>query len=190
MALTAGHRDILNLCVSEGFACLALAYWGTADTQTTMVEIPLERIERGLHWLLGRTTIVAGDGRAAVVGASRGGELALLLAATFPNLVGPVVAYTPSSVVWIGIDFTQAGRRGALELESSGAAFSVRSRFPRTWLRLSLNAACPCCRSSPPLSMIGTLLNGPPLRPSARTVPCSSCLAETIECGQQGGCAG
>lgn len=99
----------LNLCVSEGFACLALAYWGTTDTQATMVEIPLERIERGLHWLLGRTEIVAGDGRAAVVGASRGGELALLLAATFPNLVGPVVAYTPSSVVWIGIDFTQPG---------------------------------------------------------------------------------
>jgi hypothetical protein len=35
----------LNLCVSEGFACLALAYWGTTGTQATMVEIPLERIE-------------------------------------------------------------------------------------------------------------------------------------------------
>ena len=99
----------LNLCVSEGFACLALAYWGTAGTQPNMVEIPLERIERGLHWLLGRTDIIAVNGRAAVVGASRGGELALLLAATFPNLVGPVVAYTPSSVVWVGVDFTQPG---------------------------------------------------------------------------------
>jgi len=99
----------LNLCVSEGFACLALAYWGTTGTQATMVEIPLERIEHGLHWLLGRPDIVTVDGRAAVVGASRGGELALLLAATFPNLVGPVVAYTPSSVVWVGVDFTQPG---------------------------------------------------------------------------------
>jgi len=97
----------LNLCVSEGFACLAVAYWGTRDTQATMVEIPLERIERGLRWLLGRTDVIARNGRAAVVGASKGGELALLLAATLPNLVGPVAAYTPSSVVWGGLDFTQ-----------------------------------------------------------------------------------
>ena len=41
----------LNLCVAEGFACLALAYWGTAGTQMTMVEIPLERIERGLEFV-------------------------------------------------------------------------------------------------------------------------------------------
>jgi hypothetical protein len=31
------------------------------------------------------------------------------LATTFPNLVGPVVAYTPSSVVWCGIDFNAPG---------------------------------------------------------------------------------
>lgn len=97
----------LNLCVPEGFACLAVAYWGTSDTQATMVEIPLERIERALRWLVGRADVIAPDGRAAVVGASRGGELALLLAATFPNLVGPVAAYTPSSVVWVGLDLTQ-----------------------------------------------------------------------------------
>jgi uncharacterized protein len=40
-----------------------------------------------------------------VVGASRGAELALLLAASFPDLVGPVVAYTPSRVVWFGVGF-------------------------------------------------------------------------------------
>jgi len=97
----------LNLCVPEGFACLALAYWGTNGTQATMVEIPLERVERGLRWLLDRDDVIAVDGRAAVVGASRGGELALLGAATFPDLVGPVVAYTPSSVVWVGVDPTQ-----------------------------------------------------------------------------------
>jgi pimeloyl-ACP methyl ester carboxylesterase len=98
----------LNLCVSEGFACLAVAYWGTRDTQATMVEIPLERIERGLRWLLGRPDVITINGRAAVVGASKGGELALLVAATFPDLVGPVAAYTPSSVVWVGLDFTQS----------------------------------------------------------------------------------
>jgi len=98
----------LNLLVPEGFACLALVYWGTTGTQSTMVEIPLERVERGLRWLIDRPDVIAPDGRVGVVGASRGGELAVLVAASFPDLVGPVVGYTPSSVVWVGIDFTQA----------------------------------------------------------------------------------
>jgi pimeloyl-ACP methyl ester carboxylesterase len=96
----------LNLLPPEGFACLGLAYWGTTDTSMALAEIPLERIERALRWLIGRDEVVSSDGRVAVVGASKGAELALLTAATFPDLVGPVVAYTPSSVVWVGLDFT------------------------------------------------------------------------------------
>ena len=99
----------LNLLVPEGFACLALQYWGTSETQRALADIPLERIEHGLHWLAGRAGVTTADGRLGVVGASRGGELALLSASTFPRLVGPVVAYTPSSVVWEGLDFAQPG---------------------------------------------------------------------------------
>jgi dienelactone hydrolase len=95
-----------DLLVPEGFACLSLAYWATPDTQPWFTEIPLERIERGLRWLIGRPEVRTHDGRVALVGASRGGELALLVASTFPDLVGPVVAYTPSSVVWQGVDLT------------------------------------------------------------------------------------
>lgn len=95
----------LNLLVPEGFACLALQYWGTTETQLSMVDIPLERVEGGLRWLLARPDVAAVNGRVAVVGASRGAELALLSAVTFPQHVGPVVAYTPSSVVWQGVDF-------------------------------------------------------------------------------------
>ena len=95
-----------DLLVPEGFACLALAYWGTPETQTWFTEIPLERIECGLRWLISRSETKTHGGRIALVGASRGAELALLVAATFPELVGPVVAYTPSSVVWQGIDLT------------------------------------------------------------------------------------
>ena len=99
----------LNLLVPAGFACLALQYWGTRETQLALAEIPLERIEHGLHWLAGRAGVATAAGRVGVVGASRGGELALLTAATFRHLVGPVAAYTPSSVVWEGLDFTQPG---------------------------------------------------------------------------------
>jgi pimeloyl-ACP methyl ester carboxylesterase len=96
----------LNLLVPEGFACLGLTYWGTSDTPSALADIPLERIERGLRWLIGHVDVAPTGGRVAVVGASKGAELALLVAATFPDLVGPVVAYTPSSVVWVGLDFT------------------------------------------------------------------------------------
>ena len=96
----------LELLVREGFACLALAYWGTRDTQMTFTEIPLERVERGLRWLAAYPGVRAEDGRVGLIGASRGGELALLAAATFPRFAGPVVAYTPSSVAWVGIDIS------------------------------------------------------------------------------------
>ena len=99
----------LDLVVPEGFACLALAYFGTEDTQPALVEVPLECVERGLRWLIAHPRVATHEGRVALIGASKGAELGLLVAATFPDLVGPVVAYTPSSVVWAGIDFSTRG---------------------------------------------------------------------------------
>ena len=98
----------MHLLVSEGFACLALAYFNTPATQPALVEVPLERIERGLNWLRGQPQVETRGGRTPLIGVSKGGELALLAAATFPQLAGPVVAYTPSSVVWQGIDLSAA----------------------------------------------------------------------------------
>lgn len=95
---------LLELLVPEGFACLALAYWGTPETQLVFADVPLERVERGLRWLAGRAEVASADGRVALLGASRGAELALLVAATWPQLVGPVAAYSPSSVAWVGVD--------------------------------------------------------------------------------------
>jgi hypothetical protein len=95
---------LLRLLVPEGVACLALAYFNTPGTQPALTDVPLERIERGLRWLLAHPKVRTHNGRLGVIGGSKGGELALLTAATFPELVGPVVAYTPSHVVWAGID--------------------------------------------------------------------------------------
>jgi len=97
-----------RLLAPERCACLALAYHGTPKTQPALVEVPLERLERALRWLRDHPKVATRDGRVAVVGASKGAELALVLAGAFPDLVGPVVAYTPSSVVWGGIDFSAA----------------------------------------------------------------------------------
>lgn len=84
---------------------LALAYFGAKGLPPTLENIPLETIERAMQWL-NRQPSVAKD-RFGVVGASRGGELALLAASVFPH-VKAVVGYTPSGVVWEGIGDKQA----------------------------------------------------------------------------------
>lgn len=87
-ALLAGH----------GVAALALAYFGAGALPTELREIPLEYFQTAFGWLR-RTTSLGPAGRVGVVGTSRGGELVLLLGATFPDQVGAVVSYVPSHVV-------------------------------------------------------------------------------------------
>ena len=89
-ALLAGH----------GYASLALSYFGAKGLPEHLVGIRLEYFARAMRWL--RAQPFARDDGVAVVGRSRGGELALLLGATFPE-VRAVVAYCPSNVVWGGI---------------------------------------------------------------------------------------
>lgn len=86
---------------SEGFAALALAYFGLDPLPGDLVEIPLEYFERAIAWLKSQPAVDAD--RVAVVGNSKGGELALLLGATYPEDVKAVVGYAPSGIVWQGI---------------------------------------------------------------------------------------
>ncbi|MBC7247235.1 MAG: acyl-CoA thioesterase/BAAT N-terminal domain-containing protein [Actinobacteria bacterium] len=79
---------------------LALAYFGAPGLSQTLENIPLEIIEKAIAWL-NQQEVVAKD-RIGVVGASRGGELAMLAASLFPQ-VKAVVGYTPSGVIWGGI---------------------------------------------------------------------------------------
>ncbi len=88
------------LLASRGFAVLSLAYFAMPGLPRELVEIPLEYFERAIAWLKRRRAVI--PGKLAVIGQSRGGELALLLGATFPE-VSAVVAYVPSGVVWAGI---------------------------------------------------------------------------------------
>ncbi len=88
---------------SEGFAALALAYFGLDGLPRELVEISLEYFEGAIAWLRRHPKVEAG--RVAVVGNSKGGELALLLGAIYPEDVGAVVGYAPSPIVWQGIPF-------------------------------------------------------------------------------------
>jgi dienelactone hydrolase len=88
------------LLASHGYATLALAYFAYEDLPSSLFNIPLEYFEGALTWLQAQPEVRAD--RLAVSGASRGGELALLLGATFLQIKA-VVAYMPSNVLWGGV---------------------------------------------------------------------------------------
>jgi dienelactone hydrolase len=96
------------LYASHGYAGFALAYFNYTDLPPDLIAIPLEYFETAIGWLQRQPRL---DGeRIAVSGTSRGGELVLLLGATFPA-VKAVIAYVPSGVVHGGIG--RSGVRGA-----------------------------------------------------------------------------
>jgi dienelactone hydrolase len=87
-ALLAGH----------GVAALCLAYWGHPGTPDVLRDIDVEVVGRAADWL--RAQDLVDDVPPAVVGASRGSELALLAASLTPDKVGPVAALVGSGVAW------------------------------------------------------------------------------------------
>ena len=92
--LSEGRAAIL---ASHGYAALALGYFGVEGLPRGLVNIPLEYFERAIRWMRAQPWL--GDRLLAVSGPSRGGELALLLGATFPD-VNAVIAWVPSGVVF------------------------------------------------------------------------------------------
>ena len=80
-----------------GFAALALGYFGLEGLPDELERIPLEYIEHGLTFL--RLQPRVDRERVGVVGVSKGGELALLIASRRPELRA-VVAFVPSGLVW------------------------------------------------------------------------------------------
>jgi dienelactone hydrolase len=79
---------------SHGFAALALAYFRFDDLPKELAGIPLEYFGQALNWMAHRAEI-ASD-RIAVMGVSRGAELALQLGSMYP-VIKAVAAYSPSN---------------------------------------------------------------------------------------------
>ena len=107
---------------SRGVASLAVAYFGLEGLPTFHHEVPIENVHRAIHWLCAHTDVRPGG--VGVYGSSRGGELALLLGATSPD-VSRVVANAPSGVVWSGTDSSGP---------TLGSAWSLEGR-PVPWLQ-------------------------------------------------------
>jgi dienelactone hydrolase len=98
------------LLASHGYATLALAYFHLESLPQELVEIPLEYFETAIHFL-GKQDAVDSR-RIAVQGGSRGGELALLLGSTFPQ-IRAVVAYASGGLVWGGCCSPEAMKKPA-----------------------------------------------------------------------------
>jgi dienelactone hydrolase len=95
---------------SRGIATLALAYFGLEQLPRELKRMPLEYFGRAIRWLSNCKALR--QGTSGIAGASRGGELALLIAATYPGIKAVV------------------GRRGLCrpvsEVEDSVSAWSYR----------------------------------------------------------------
>ncbi|MEE2777133.1 MAG: acyl-CoA thioesterase/bile acid-CoA:amino acid N-acyltransferase family protein [Acidobacteriota bacterium] len=85
---------------NRGHPALSLAYFGVDPLPNALVGIPLEYFETAIRWMVDRG--IAEEGRLALMGTSRGGELVLLLASRRPE-IGAIVAYVPSGLVHGGI---------------------------------------------------------------------------------------
>lgn len=85
------------LYASHGYAAFALGYFKTPGLSDYISNTPLEYFARGMQWL--RDTVKPAHDFVALSGQSRGGELVLLLGATFPEAVSAVVGYVPSALV-------------------------------------------------------------------------------------------
>lgn len=92
--------EFVEELVNQGFCVLSLAYFGTNRLPKNLRAIPLEYFHQAFLWLSEQKNLVMPDNY-AVVGVSRGAELALLLGGLYPQ-VKAVVAIDPSSVVFPG----------------------------------------------------------------------------------------
>jgi dienelactone hydrolase len=80
---------------SHGFAALALAYFRYENLPQFLEAIPLEYFGQAMQWMMERPEVQ--PDRIAVLGTSRGGELALQLGSMYRQ-IHAVVAYVPANV--------------------------------------------------------------------------------------------
>jgi dienelactone hydrolase len=127
-----GHDPSLaEQLASNGFPALAIGYWGEPGLAPSLQNIPLEYYSTALHWLAKQPWV--DPRRIVVLGISRGGEAALLLGVSFPELVHGAITCSGGDRNFGGVPTARPGRSA-----------ENRSRSPRSPSRRS---AAPCLRS-------------------------------------------
>lgn len=103
-----GYADWLGpMLVARGYSVFGLVYYAphiraVAGAPEALNRIPVEQLERARAWLAARPE--ADVERFGIVGASKGGEFALVLASLYP-WIDAVAAFTPSAWVTQGFSY-------------------------------------------------------------------------------------
>lgn len=93
------YQNYMEDLVESGYAVLSLSYFdynSTGELPAMLRHIPLEYFERAMNWMARQPQ--TSKGKFAVIGNSRGGEAALLLATQYPK-ISTVIAIVPSAYV-------------------------------------------------------------------------------------------
>jgi dienelactone hydrolase len=97
MGTGGGALDLSPMFAAHGYTTFAVEYYNVPGRPEQLVEMPLEYIDSALTWVRAQPSV--DTARIGVVGWSKGGELALVLASLHPELKA-VVAMAPSGAVW------------------------------------------------------------------------------------------
>jgi dienelactone hydrolase len=95
------HEDDAALLAAHGHAVLAVGYYGLPGLPPVLTGIPVEYFGAALDYLGAQPAVAPGG--IAVMGVSKGGEAALLVAATYPHAVRSVISIGGSAVHTQGI---------------------------------------------------------------------------------------
>lgn len=113
---------------SRGYAVLSLAYFAGEGLPRSLSGIPLEYFKTALDWLAANPAV--DPGRIGVLGTSRGGELSLLLGATYSE-IKTVIAYVPSHEARAGCCDRGARSFPAWTFEGKGIPVGTTTRVER-----------------------------------------------------------
>lgn len=94
------HESSAAILASQGYAVLALAYFGKEGLPKGIENIPLEYVEKAFNFLENKSFV--NKNKFGIIGHSRGSELALLYASKYSN-INSVIAVAPSSIVFSGM---------------------------------------------------------------------------------------
>lgn len=95
------HERQAKLFAEEGYVALALAFFHAEGLPENLENIPLEYFLNGINWLKSQPQVLSD--KVHLYGPSKGGELVLVLASTFPDEIASAIAVVPSCVTFGGI---------------------------------------------------------------------------------------
>jgi dienelactone hydrolase len=93
-------RQAAAMFAAKGYVAASVAYFGLPGLPASLVDVPVETVGRAIEALQGRGDVDAA--RIGILGISRGGEFALLAAATYPQIKA-VIGISPSPIAYMGL---------------------------------------------------------------------------------------